>query len=221
MGKMKRYRMVSLAVLLVLLLTGCRNTAYIVRPDALRRNARFSLNLMYSRQSDYEPRYASVNGNHCEAFLECLEQDGYAGDGEIHRDFNVEGVQNIANITPKGILDATDDIEVFLLNRDYCFLWIGQKVYRYDCFGGRHYQLCLWDYDGNGVRDLVSYNTYGSGLLYLCAEVLDLTQMERKVIHVVNVDTEPSFSFRYKNDRVYLNGKEVTYSDGSFHCEGF
>ena len=53
----------------------------------------------------------------------------------------------------------------------------------------------LWDYDGNGVKDLVSYCSYGSGVSYLSVGITDLTTMKAQQVITRGVLWEPGFSF--------------------------
>ena len=167
------------------------------------------------------PDYNTTNNLHCDEFLENLKSDGYIRGGEKDYNYNTDNITRTVNITPKSISDETSDIEVFWVSDAHCFLMVNHTIYRYDTFGGYHYQLCLWDYDSNGTKDLVSYNTSGSGLSYMSVDIFDLTSFEGiKVITRMIMD-EPVFSFEYKNKVIYIDGAELTYSDGSFHCNSF
>ena len=173
-----------------------------------------------SNEGYFAPNYQSTNTFHCDEFLEILKRDGYYRDGEMDHNYNTDNITSIVNITPKSISDETSDVDVVYVNT-HCFLMINQTIYRYDTFGGYHHQLCLWDYDGNGTKDLVSYHTWGSGLSYLSVSIFDLTSMES--INVISrmILSEPSFSFECKNGVIFIDGAELTYSDGSFHCSAF
>ena len=167
------------------------------------------------------PDYNTTNNLNCDEFLKTLKSDGYIRDGEKDYNYNTDNITRIVNITPKSISDETSDIEVFCVNEIHCFLMVNHTIYRYDTFGGYHHQLCLWDYDGNGTKDLVSYNTSGSGLSYMSVDIFDLTSFEGiQVITRMTLD-EPEFSFECKNGMIYIDGEELTYSDGSFHCNSF
>jgi hypothetical protein len=129
------------------------------------------------------PDYDTTNNLHCDEFLKILKSDGYIRGGEKDYNYNTDNITRIVNITPKSISDETSDIEVFFVSNIHCFLVVNHTIYRYDTFGGYHHQLCLWDYDNNGTKDLVSYNTSGSGLSYMSVDIFDLTSFEQiKVI---------------------------------------
>ncbi len=76
--------------------------------------------------------------------------------------------------------------------------------------------MCLWDYDGNGVKDLVSYNTSGSGRSFKSVSIFNLTSFEEIQVITRAISNEPDFSFECKNGVIYIDGKELTYSNGSF-----
>jgi hypothetical protein len=79
----------------------------------------------------------------------------------------------------------------------------------------------LWDYDNNGTKDLVSYNTSGSGLTFMSVGIFDLTSFEQIQVISRMILNEPRFSFECKNGAIYIDGEELTYSNGSFHCNSF
>jgi hypothetical protein len=167
------------------------------------------------------PDYNTTNNLHCDEFLENLKSDGYIRDGEKDYNYNTDNVTRIVNITPKSISDETADIEVFYVSDAHCFLMVNHTIYRYETTGGYHLQLCLWDYDSNGTKDLVSYNISGSGLTYISVDVFDLTSFERIPVITRMVLDEPGFSFEFKNGVIYIDGEKLTYGNGSFHCKSF
>jgi hypothetical protein len=167
------------------------------------------------------PNYGSTNELNCDKFLKILKRDGYIRGGEKDYNYNTDNITRIVNITPKSISDETSDIEVFWVSDAHCFLMVDHTIYRYDTFGGFHHQLCLWDYDRNGTKDLVSYNTSGSGVSYMSVDVFDLTSFERIQAVTRMIMVQQGFSFECKNGTIYIDGKELTYSNGSFHCDSF
>ena len=167
------------------------------------------------------PDYNTTNNLHCDEFLENLKSDGYIRGGEKDYNYNTDNITRTVNITPKSISDETSDIEVFWVSDAHCFLMVNHTIYRYDTTGGYHHQLCLWDYDSNGTKDLVSLHTCGSGLLFLGVSVFDLTSFEEIQVITRMVLDEPGFSFEFKNGVIYIDGEELTYGNGSFHCKSF
>ena len=169
----------------------------------------------------FMPDYDTTSDLHCYEFLEKLKSDGYVRGGEKDYSYNTDNITRIVNITPKSISDEASDIEVFCVNDVHCFLMVDHTIYRYDTFGGYHHQLCLWDYDGNGTKDLVSHNTWGSGLSYLSVGIFDFSSFEHITVLNRMILNQPEFSFEYKNDSIYIDGEELIYTDGSFHCTSF
>ena len=167
------------------------------------------------------PNYGSTNELHCDKFLKILKRDGYIRGGEKNYNYNTDNITRIVNITPKSISDETSDIEVFYVDDTKCFLMVDHTIYGFNTFGGFHHQLCLWDYDRNGTKDLVSYNTSGSGVSYMSVDVFDLTSFERIQVVTRMIMVQQGFSFECKNGAIYIDGKELTYSNGNFHCDSF
>ena len=169
-------------------------------------------------EEKYTPDYASTSTLHADAFLEKLKTDGYHRGDEIDKNYNTSNITGIYNITPQAILEEKPDLEIFLVKDGYhCFLTFKGEIYRYDTFGGYHYRLVLWDYDGNGVKDLVSYHSWGSGISRLSVSITDLTTMETYTVVSRIVPPFPGFSFAFDGENVFIDGEKLTYSDGSFH----
>lgn len=168
----------------------------------------------------FAPNYKSTSELHSDEFLEILKRDGYYRNGAKDHNYNTDNITSVVNITPKSISDETSDVEFFYVNT-HCFLMVNKTIYRYDTVGGYHLQLCFWDYDGNGTKDLVSYHTWGSGLSYLCVSVFDLTSMKNINVITRMILSEPAFSFGCKNGVIYIDGAELTCSDGVFYCSAF
>lgn len=212
---MKKLIALILSVTFILALAGCSSD--IRTPNETQNPSQIT----HGETGYYIPDYDTANNLHCDEFLENLKSDGYIRDGEKDYNYNTDNITRIVNITPKGISDETSDIEVFCVNDIHCFLMVNHTIYRYDTVGGYHHQLCLWDYDRNGTKDLVSYNTSGFGLSYMSVDIFDLTSFEAiQVIRRMTLN-EPEFSFEFKNGVVYIDGEELIYSNGSFLCNSF
>ena len=170
-------------------------------------------------EARYTPDYNSTSTLHADDFLKKLKKDGYHQGDEIRKDYNTGNIQNIYNITPQGISEEAPDLEIFLVKDAYhCFMMYKGEIYRYETFGGYHHRLVLWDYDGNGVKDLVSYHSWGSGVSYLSVDVTDLSTMQTLPVISRGVLWEPEFTFAFDGESVYIDGEKLTYSDGAFHC---
>ncbi len=166
----------------------------------------------------YKPDYESTSTLHADVFLETLKRDGYYSGGANYRNYNTSNITGIVNITPKSISDEIEGLELFLVKDGYhCFMMYDGKIYRYDTVGGYHFQLCLWDYDGNGTKDLVSYHSWGSGLAYESVSVMDLTFMSAFTL----IDREvtvpgDAFDFEIRDGVIYIDGKELTCKNNLF-----
>ena len=216
---MKKFIALILSVTFILALAGCSSDTR--TPASPSNETNNPSQITHGETGYFVPDYDTTNNLHCDEFLENLKSDGYIRDGERDYNYNTDNVTRIVNITPKGISDETIDIEVFCVNDVHCFLMVNHTIYRYDTFGGYHHQLCLWDYNRNGTKDLVSYNTSGSGLSYMSVDIFDLTSFEEIQVITRMTLNELEFSFEYKNGVIYIDGEELTYSNGSFLCDSF
>lgn len=155
----------------------------------------------------------------CKLFLKILKTDGYIqGDGITRHDYNVAGINEVINGTPKNISDEISNLEIFYIADSWhCFLMYNEKIYRFETFGGYHLELCLWDYDGNGKKDLVDFHSYGSGIPYLGVDIIDLTTMKYIEVLHRNLLDEKEFSFDYKEDIIFIDGQKLTYDGERFH----
>ena len=169
--------------------------------------------------SDYIPDYESTSTLNADIFLDKLKRDGYHLGDEIDKGYNTDNITGIFNITPKGIAENNPDLEIFYVKPGYhVFMMFKGEIYRYDTFGGYHHCLALWDYDGNGIKDLVSFCSYGSGVSYLAVGITDLTTMKAQNIIRRGVLWEPGFTFDYDGEFIYIDGEKVEYVNGEFHC---
>lgn len=170
-------------------------------------------------EQKYTPDYDSTSTHHADVFLEKLKKDGYHRGDEIDKDYHTENITGIFNITPQAIMEENPDLELFYVKDGYhCFMMYKGEIYRYDTFGGYHHRLVLWDYDGNGVKDLVSYCSYGSGVSYLSVGITDLTTMKAQQVITRGVLWEPGFTFDYDGESIFIDGEKVEYVNGEFHC---
>ncbi len=166
----------------------------------------------------YTPDYNSTSTLHADVFLEKLKNEGYHTKDGMDTNNNVDNIKAVYNITPAAILTEEPDLELFYVkDGDHCFMMYKGEIYRYETFGGYHHRLALWDYDDNGVKDLVSYYSWGSGILRFSVSVTDLTTMKGHTI-ITRDAFGTGFSFDFDGENVYIDGEILTYSDGEFHC---
>lgn len=170
-------------------------------------------------EKNYTPDYESTSTLHADVFFEKLKKDGYHRGDEIDKGYNTHNIKGIYNITPQAILEENPDLEFFYVKDGYhCFMMYRGEIYRYDTFGGYHHRLVLWDYDGNGVKDLISYQSFGSGISYLSVMITDLATMETQTVITRNTLSGPGFRFSFDGKNVYIDDEKLVYENGAFHC---
>lgn len=123
-------------------------------------------------------------------------------------------------VTPPNISEHGGDIDLFQDESGAYFIRLLDRLYRYDSFGGRHINMCRWDYDSNGAADLVFYSNFGSGLDYHSVSIFDLSTRTIKEIIVKMTLAEPSFRFDFDGESIYIDGNKVEYVDGEFYIGG-
>ncbi|MBR5947290.1 MAG: hypothetical protein IKZ82_01415 [Clostridia bacterium] len=140
-----------------------------------------------------------------------IEDSGFIlEDGSRITDFNTASLQ-LYNCTSYDVAWKTSDIELFYNNpHDWpaYFLRIGDELYRCDAFGGHHIFMCLWDYDKNGVDDVVLVSECGSGTTIHKAVVFDVCNKSWKTIISRNIMCEDGFTFHFDGENIYIHFKK-------------
>lgn len=178
--------------------------------------------------------YCFTSTEHTDEFLKLLKENGYyttavneAGEPvrSINKTYNTDNIEKIYNITPQSIKDVRPDVELFY-DQNTEFLKIGNEIYRFGTFGGYYHQMYMWDYDGNGVKDLVMRHSQGSGISSMRVSLFDLTKKVSRGIcgtSMLSYESIDSFMNSLKtefiNGSVYINGNVLTYQNGNFHCD--
>jgi|GEM_PF-2529083 len=152
-----------------------------------------------------------------------LEEGGYISviDGSVYTDYTADA-SRLRNCTPDFIREKRADIELFQTDDNAYFLRIADKLYRFDTPGGFHMKMCLWDYDKNGIDDLVFYHSWGSGNYVVEASVLDVCMGTRMSILSRSAEVGHGFNLDYDAGRkmIYLYRNVVEYFDGEFYIGG-
>ncbi len=204
---MKKLILLSTAILM---LAGCGNLSS--SNDAL--DPCFSL-------SDF---YTSTDTTNAEKFADALNERGYIINGEVSTSYAHLNASDVRNITPKGIKKYYSDLDVFATGGHHTFILYKDIVYR---FSLKHdSNIMLWDYDKNGILDIVNYSTGGSCFLFSMITMFDMKNMSsfiafRKDITEYGLEKmqnneDPNYPFEYKNGIIYINGQKLVYEDGKF-----
>ena len=158
--------------------------------------------------------YDTDDTTHTDVFLEKLRNDGYYCDGKRETKYNVDGIGKVRNITPDSISDEMPDVEVFCVDDSVCFIMTDGMLYRFNTYSGFHMKMFLWDYDGNGKKDILSYYSFGSGIARYGLEVLNLTT--GRMIDIW--EEKYPYTVELRNGKPYVEGEELTYRSGVFTC---
>ncbi len=173
--------------------------------------------------SDFEVRADGDPDRKVDEFIAIFERDGYTvtirgeNEGEKVSGYSL-GEHRVVNITPRSVIGIDDDINLFEVinkgNQSYYFIMTnGEIFYSFYTFGGGIHYMCLWDYDGNGVRDVVVLHSFGSGMDYRSITLLDVTEKkEKSVINgafwICDLD--------WDGESIFLDKSKAYYYEGGF-----
>lgn len=166
--------------------------------------------------------YEQGDSVNAELALSMLRSEGYieADTGTLRVNYYNTSGSVLRNCTPDYILEHGGDVDLFQDESGAYFIRLLDQLYRYDSFGGRHINMCRWDYDSNGAADLVFYSNSGSGLDYHSVSIFDLSTRTIKDIIVKMTLAEPSFRFDFDGESIYIDGNKVEYIGGEFYIGG-
>ncbi len=142
------------------------------------------------------------------------EEDYYDIADGVKRRATSDLIDGLKCCTSVFVRETTDNIDLFQTNNAY-FIRIGYKMYRYDSFGGGLMNMCLWDYDNDGTKDIVFVRSWGSGFGRISVTLIDV-----KKLIALDIITVPealhTIGFDFDGINVYINGSIVEYRDGAF-----
>ncbi len=166
--------------------------------------------------------YANGSSENVELAFSILRSSGFIlKDGRRYTELDIGDI-DLRNCTSDYVIEKTDDIELFYNYHDWCayFIRVGNELYRHDAGGGHHIYMLLWDYDKNGVEDVVMVSEAGSGTTYQEAVVFDVSTKEFKDIIHRNIYTDINFTFHFDGENIYIYLKKVEYKGGEFLIDG-
>lgn len=167
--------------------------------------------------------YANGSSDNVELAYSILRSSGFIfEDGRRYTELDISDL-SLRNCTSDYVIKKTDDIELFYNDPDEWsayFIRVGNELYRHDAFGGHHIYMLLWDYDKNGVEDVVMVSEAGSGTTSQEAVVFDVSTKEFKDIIHRNVYTDINFTFHFDGENIYIYLKKVEYKGGEFLIDG-
>ena len=121
----------------------------------------------------------------------------------------------ISNKTPECIMAECDNIRVFAVS-PFDFVMVDGVIY--DAFengGGAIRNMWLWDYDGDGAKDIVAIHTFGSGISRTSLSVFDVnTKITKSVATSYTMGDSSLFESIVGDQGVEPH---LCYVDGSFY----
>ncbi len=161
--------------------------------------------IMVDRQSKSDKRVREFLKN-----LEGFEYLISTNEGVKRQLYTVPDDSKVFNCTPTAVSRARGDIDLFIVHGQAgcsCFVMVGDEVYRpfYRCDDGV-LKMCLWDYDGNGVDDIVACHASGSGYITTFLSVFDLTMLKTTCFLS---DDSTDIDLGWDGENIYLNGYRV------------
>ena len=136
----------------------------------------------------------------------------------VYTNYKTDSVKSVRDCTSSYVA-ANSDIRLYRLESGLFLLYIDGNLYQLDNF---FYvtEMCLWDYDSNGIADVVFLGGAGSGLPYEVLRVFDVAAKESLNIKTVMTLTDPAFKAGFDGENVFIDGKRVLWNNNRFEIEG-
>ena len=93
------------------------------------RNSIFPVKEIAKFSNDEIFNSAASDEQKCELFIKTLKTDGYIqSNGKVNHDYNIDGISEVINDTPKDISDEIPNLEIFYISDSWhCFLMYNKK----------------------------------------------------------------------------------------------
>lgn len=130
--------------------------------------------------------HRSIAGQPYASAITASQEDLKAFHTAMGDELSQEQRNECVEITPEAVSDATD-WRMFTLQSQYSFLLADGEVYILcNYWGGRGVTSALpWDYDGNGVMDLLYTYSWGSGIHRSHVSVFDMTAKQEVLLTMI------------------------------------
>ncbi len=164
---------------------------------------------------------------HVQEFADALLQNGYyalnsAAGETVPKSYLTFSILDVMNVTPRSVSDEVSDIELFSIYHygsfHYLFLMKQGTIYR---MPDPIFQVCMWDYDGNGTKDLVVSHVIGSGMCHYCVGVCDMTTMKMIPITAKLYEPEGEYQLEMIDGTLRIDGRPYSYENGHLNLPVF
>ena len=138
----------------------------------------------------------------------------------VYTNYKTDSVKSVRDCTSPYVA-ANSDIRLYRLDGGRRLLYLGSADGGlYDLGFTLVREMCLWDYDSNGITDVVFLGDEGSGLPYEVLGVFDVAAKESLNIKTVMTLTAPAFKAGFDGENVFIDGKRVLWNNNRFEIEG-
>ncbi len=138
----------------------------------------------------------------------------------VYTNYKTDSVKSVRDCTSPYVA-ANSDIRLYRLDGGLHLLYLGSADGGlYDLGFTLVREMCLWDYDSNGITDVVFLGDAGSGLPYEVLGVFDVAAKESLNIKTVMTLTDPAFKAGFDGENVFIDGKRVLWNNNRFEIEG-
>ena len=160
--------------------------------------------------------YLAENTEEC---LEILKEKGYLDYDLERKTLTKRQLSELRcqNITPPYIRENAPSY-VFYTFSDKTVIKIDGELYQLDRNAADlPGNICLWDHDGNGTKELLVYGYFGSGVDGREIYVFDPVTKEKKALYGALYPLE---IFNFDGENIYLNDIKLIYKDGKL-CNAY
>lgn len=138
----------------------------------------------------------------------------------VYTNYKTDRVKSVRDCTSPYVA-ANSDIRLYRLDGGRRLLYLGSSDGGlYDLGFTLVREMCLWDYDSNGITDVVFLGDEGSGLPYEVLGVFDVAAKESLNIKTVMTLMAPAFKAGFDGENVFIDGKRVLWNNNRFEIEG-
>ncbi len=147
--------------------------------------------------------------------------------GDIYNDEHgnktwADRISSVKDVTPKAIAEETSDIKILAITGGMyattgSAIVVNDNVVSFSPYS-RYNKVYLYDYNEDGIKDLVYIKDVGSGISIIVMNILDLKTGQ---VYLVGRDAWEPFSFYGVSDgNLYYMGDLITFENGKIFRAG-